>query len=421
MAALAPALASKLSEARLVECRDHIGRKDFWSYTHGELYVLDPWDDKMRRLAVHGLTAYAVVRNPRNGSLVFAGSARLHLCRERPCGYRYDNRVPPYDAHGRVVRLHGPDDGGAGEPLPLEDMASHDHDAEAGSIALAGPLTAPPLADDGRAGEPLPLEDLAPHLADAGCIAIAGPLTVPPEDEALMPLVFGGLSSAPVEWPPGAEPATEAESRPRSPSHGEWPTGAEPATKAESTHHSAGGDAVLAQVQDVSAVVPIGLDPRKREALLWCLEDECALWRKPFTDVPHYLFLLGPCNTRRGWSCTMVPNRRTLYQSLRLGLCPPTIGRPGACARRPMCWRHPSKLTRSRSPATWSGLTRTWQPAIGISRSRWMPSYRTPTALAEVLGAAMRLSHASGHCWVTCRRSIWSPCRRLVTAIAGSM
>ena len=261
---------SKLSEAKLMEWQGHMGRMNFWSYTHNELYVLDPWVGKRPRIATHGLTGYAVVRNLGNASLVFSGLARLHLCRERPCGYRYDNRVPPYDAHGRVARLHGPDDGGAGEPMAAAMMVA-------------------------QVSHCLPLEDLAAVLAVPPALE-SGAESAEPVESAQLPRVAGDMPLDPGELPLNGGTALA----PSEPGHHDGVDTAEwlscpplaPEIAPSEPEHRPGGDATLERGQDVGAVLPFGLTQGKREALLWCLEDECATWRKPFTDVPPYVFVL---------------------------------------------------------------------------------------------------------------------------------
>ena len=92
------------SEEDLKRAQAHKGSLRLWSFTHERFVVLGGWEGNAR-LAAHGLSGHGRVHEDATGEPLFGTAVKVHVCRHRPCGYRYDNRVEPYSCHCRPVAL----------------------------------------------------------------------------------------------------------------------------------------------------------------------------------------------------------------------------------------------------------------------------------------------------------------------------
>ena len=90
-----------ISDDELRQIADHDGSLRVWCKTAQAVRVLSGWTQP-RRIMAHGLSSSALVHMETPFVQRYALAQRVHICRARKCGYRYDNRVAPYLAHQRL-------------------------------------------------------------------------------------------------------------------------------------------------------------------------------------------------------------------------------------------------------------------------------------------------------------------------------
>lgn len=94
----------EVSDDELRSCKEHTGALLVWSLTCNRYAVCTGWIGRTT-LQKHGLSGETDIVDEVTGAPLWATTQRLHICREVPCRYRYDNRVIPYAMHCRVVEL----------------------------------------------------------------------------------------------------------------------------------------------------------------------------------------------------------------------------------------------------------------------------------------------------------------------------